>query len=100
MEVRDGSRYSQVQRQINLLDTFSWSVGAHQLKFGIDYRRINTSEAEQTGYGLFPSAFTELRAGTVSSILLSARDPFSVTVNNSSLFAQDTWKTTKSLMLT
>ena len=28
------------QRQWNVVDTFSLSIGAHQLKFGIDYRRL------------------------------------------------------------
>lgn len=100
MELRDGSLYSSVQRQINLLDTFSWAVGTHQLKFGIDYRRLHPSTAESTGYGLFPSAYSQVVAGTVDSVLLDAADPFSVKLNNYSLFAQDTWKAANRLTLT
>ncbi|HSY64889.1 MAG TPA: TonB-dependent receptor, partial [Terriglobales bacterium] len=100
MEVREGALYSNVQRQFNLVDTFAWAIGVHQLKFGIDYRRLTPTDKESTGYALFPSAYAELVAGTVDSVLLDAADPLSVTVDNYSLFAQDTWRTTNRLTLT
>jgi hypothetical protein len=100
MEVRQGTLYSNVQRQLNFVDTFSWVVGVHQLKFGIDYRRLTPTVLENTGYGLFPSGYSELVAGTVDTVLLDAGDPFSVKLNNYSLFAQDTWKVTHRLTLT
>jgi hypothetical protein len=98
-EVREGMNYSNVQRQFNLVDTFSWAVGVHQLKFGVDYRRLKPTALESTGYGVFP-AYTDLVAGTTGLILLDAEDPFSVKVNNFSLFAQDTWRVTNRLTLT
>jgi hypothetical protein len=98
-EVREGTNYFNVQRQLNFVDTFSWAVGVHQFKFGIDYRRLNPTVLESTGYAVFP-AYTDLVAGTTGSILLSAGDPFSVKVNNYSLFAQDTWRVTNHLTLT
>jgi hypothetical protein len=98
-EVREGTNYSNVQRQLNFVDTFSWAVGVHQFKFGIDYRRLNPTVLESTGYAVFP-AYTDLVAGTTGSILLGAGDPFSVKVNNYSLFAQDTWRVTNHLTLT
>ena len=100
MEVREGSLFSNVQRQLNLADTFTWAIGVHQLRFGIDYRRLTPTLTENTGYALFPSSYTEVVAGTVDSVLLSADDPLSVTVDNYSLFAQDTWRTTNRLTLT
>jgi len=100
MEVREGCLFSNVQRQLNLADTFTWAIGVHQLRFGIDYRRLTPTLTENTGYALFPSSYTEVVAGTVDSVLLSADDPLSVTVDNYSLFAQDTWRTTNRLTLT
>jgi hypothetical protein len=100
MEVREGALYSNVQRQFNLVDTFAWAIGVHQLKFGIDYRRLTPTDTESTGYALFPSSYAELVAGTVDTVLLSAADPLSLKMNNYSLFAQDTWRATNHLSLT
>jgi hypothetical protein len=97
MEVRQGRLYDDVEQQLNFVDTLSWVFGTHQFKFGIDYRRLTPTATEGGGYALFPSSFALLAAGTVDSALLSAGDPFSVSVNNYSLFAQDTWKTTSHL---
>ena len=98
-EVREGTNYSNVQRQLNFVDTFSWAVGVHQLKFGVDYRGLNPTSLEGTGYAFFPSGFSELVAGTSDLVLLKSYRPFSVIVNNYSLFAQDTWKVTNRLTL-
>jgi hypothetical protein len=100
MDVRAGTEYSNVQRQLNFVDTFSWAVGVHQLKFGIDYRRVNPTSLEGTGYSFFPSGYAELVAGTSDVVLLSSYRPFSVIVSNYSLFAQDTWRVTNRLTLT
>ncbi len=98
-EVSEGFNSSLAERQLNFVDTFSWAVGVHQLKFGGDYRRIHSEESLGTDYAVFP-AYTDLVAGTTGTILLSADDPFSVTVNNTSLFAQDTWRVTNHVTLT
>ena len=100
MDVRAGTEYSNVQRQLNFVDTFSWAVGVHQIKFGIDYRRVNPTSLEGTGYSFFPSGYAELVAGTSDVVLLSSYRPFSVIVSNYSLFAQDTWRVTNRLTLT
>ena len=100
MTVRQGTTYFNVQRQLNFVDTFSWAVGVHQFKFGMDYRRLSPTAEQSTGYGFFPSGYAELVAGTVSTILLSGSDPFSVKLNNYSLFAQDSWRARSRLTLT
>jgi hypothetical protein len=100
MTVRQGTTYFNVQRQLNFVDTFSWAVGVHQFKFGMDYRRLSPTAEQSTGYGFFPSGYAELVAGTVSTVLLDGYDPFSVKLNNYSLFAQDTWRATNRLTLT
>jgi TonB-dependent receptor-like protein len=100
MEVRDGTLYSNVQRQLNFVDTFSWAVGVHQFKFGIDYRRLQPTASGGGGPAFFPDTYAELVAGTVSTILLSRDNPLSLKLNNYSLFAQDTWKVTDHLTMT
>ena len=42
-EVRAGSLDVNTQRQLNFVDTFSWAIGTHQLKLGIDYRHLSPS---------------------------------------------------------
>jgi hypothetical protein len=100
MEVREGTFESNAQRQLDFVDTFSWAVGVHQLKFGIDYRRLSPTALEGNGYALFPSGYTDLVAGTTGTALLTSYRPFSVNLNNYSLFAQDTWRVTNRLTLT
>ena len=101
-DVGEGTYYSNVQRQLNFVDTFSWAVGVHQIKFGIDYRRVNPTSLEGagSGYTFFPSGYAELVAGTSDSIFLSSYRPFSVIMSNYSLFAQDAWRVTSHLTLT
>jgi hypothetical protein len=100
MDVREGHLYDNVERQLNFLDTFSWTVGAHQFKFGIDYRRLTPTALVETGYGIFPSGYTELVAGTLSGTLVDGGDPLALSVSNYSLFAQDTWRATNQLTMT
>ncbi len=96
---REGALYSNAQRQLNFVDTFSWAVGVHQLKFGIDYRRLSPRSTLGTGYAVFP-AYTDLVAGTTGEILLLAADPLLLRMNNYALFAQDAWKMKNHLTLT
>src|SRR5271170_1500218 len=100
MEVRAGALSVNTQRQLNFLDTFSWTVDTHQLKLGIDYRHLRPTNGESTGWAIFPEGFSSLVAGTADSALLSARDSFSVNIDNYSLYAQDTWKAGRRLTLT
>jgi len=100
MEVRERPQDLNVQRQLNFVDTFAWTVGVHQLKFGIDYRRMNPSVPADTGWAVFPADYTSIVAGTADVALLSAGNPLALKMSNYSLFAQDTWKTTSKLTLT
>ena len=61
MEVREGSLGGHTQRQLNFMDAFSWALGVHQFKIGIDYRRVTTSAANADGWGVFPRRSHRLR---------------------------------------
>jgi hypothetical protein len=99
MNVSEGFGYDDVLRQLNFVDTFSWAMGVHQFKFGVDYRRLNPTARSSTGYAIFPADYTQFVTGTVGSAISRADDPFSVSANNYSLFAQDTWRVTNRLTL-
>jgi hypothetical protein len=102
MDVRQGTDFANVQRQVNFVDTFDWTARAHQLKFGIDYRHLNPTSGQSLTYltGQETEGFEALTLGDVDSIAVFDMDPFSVNIDNYSLFAQDTWKTTSHLTLT
>ena len=100
MEVRVGTLDVNTQRQLNFVDNFSWTLGTHQLKTGIDYRHLRPTNGDSTGWAVFPSAFSSLVAGTADAILLDANDHLSVNMDNYSLYAQDTWKAGRRLTLT
>jgi hypothetical protein len=102
MDVRQGTEFSNIQRQLNFVDTFDWSAGAHQLKFGIDYRRLSPTSDGTLTYltGQETEPFQALVLGNVDIIAPYVQDRFSVNINNYSLFAQDTWKATYKLTLT
>jgi outer membrane receptor protein involved in Fe transport len=99
-EVRAGTLAANVERQLNFVDTFSWTVGVHQFKFGIDYRRINPTSGQSDGWFAIPSSYASIVAGTADIAFPSAKDPISISMNNYSLFGQDTWRATNYLTLT
>ncbi len=99
-EVRVGALSLNTQRQLNFVDSFSWTLGTHQLKTGIDYRHLRPTNGDSTGWSVFPASFGSLIAGTADFILLDANDHLTVNIDNYSLYAQDTWKASRSLTLT
>jgi outer membrane receptor protein involved in Fe transport len=100
MDVREGTIYHNIQRQLNFVDTFVWAVGVHLLKFGIDYRRLSPTSGASTNYIANASEFQELVLGNVDGFSTAEKSPYSVNISNYSLFAQDTWRMTNHLTLT
>jgi hypothetical protein len=95
-----GTGNDNLEHQYNVVDTFSWVKGAHQLKFGIDYRRISPVLGRAGGnfanLGFNISAqptllFAQIGTGGTESIAV---------FNNLSAYAQDTWNVTPRLTLT
>ena len=88
------------QRQLNLVDNFAKTKGTHQLKFGVDYRRLSPS------FGIdnyeIDIVFDDLPstvAGTPSFVddnISSGRAPL---FSNFSMYGQDTWKVSHRLTL-
>ena len=92
-----------IQRQINLVDTLSVTKKNHQLKFGVDYRRLNpildrARYSPSISFTSVTSAITTSRASSLS--IASFYGPVFPVFTNLSLFGQDTWKVTNRLTLT
>jgi hypothetical protein len=87
-----GAGNDNLERQINLIDTVSWVKGAHQLKFGVDYRRISPV-LNKAGGNVTVLVF---RISSQPTIFLAniavGSDENKVLFTNFSAFAQDTWK--------
>jgi outer membrane receptor protein involved in Fe transport len=89
------------QRQLNVVDNFSFSRGSHLLKFGADYRRLTPT------YGNWPykqivyfDGVAGALTGTASSGGVGAQESVELLFTNFSVYAQDTWKVGPRLSLT
>jgi len=97
-----GKQGDNLQQQINIGDNASRIIGAHQVKFGLDYRRLRPKT------GLVPyqveDAFLSLSnvlANTMpEAIIVSRTADVQLVFSNWSLFVQDTWKPARALAIT
>src|SRR5258706_11542020 len=95
-----GKNVQNSQRQYNIVHAVSFMTGTHQIKFGVDYRRIATLNSPRA-YDLFAYfAGAGVIGGHTALTTIDAQEDISVYYNNLSAFAQDTWKTTPRLTLT
>jgi len=97
--LRDGNSRNEL-RQWNIVDTFSILAGKHQLKFGVDYRRINspTDAASPFVVPLYLSAQSVLtnKAALVRVGVTSSASPI---FNEVSAYCQDEWHISPSVNL-
>lgn len=97
-----GQAGDDLQQQMNITDNLSRIIGAHQLKFGLDYRRLSPDA------GLVPyqvqyvfGSLSNVLANTVpTAYVVSRTADVQLLFSNWSLFAQDTWKATHTLAIT
>jgi hypothetical protein len=89
------------QRQFNVVDNLSLTVGSHRLKFGADYRWLApfTSPFAYLQSALFLD-MSDAVAGAPLATLIQAERGASLLAHNFSLYGQDTWKATSRLSLT
>lgn len=89
-----GSLADNRQHQINLTDNFSWMVNSHQLKFGVDFRRLNPEERyNEYQQAFFFDSFAALLANSATQVSVISRTPdVQLVTDNWSFFAQDTWR--------
>ena len=81
-----------VNRQWNLIDNFSLSLGRHQIKVGADYQRIRStldhSYAEIFAYFASPASILKNEPDTSEVVRFKSATPI---FNDTALFAQDEW---------
>ena len=100
-----GKEATDEQRQVNLVDNLSVTKGAHQLKFGVDYRWLSPF-SNPFAYRQFVefSGMTAAPGGALSgmaSIAASfAQQGNALLSQNFSFYGQDTWKITPRFTLT
>jgi len=89
------------QRQLNLIDNANWVSGTHQMKFGVDYRRLSPIyNPARYSLNYFTSVAAALTSSSPSTSVVFAQGPFNPIFLNLSLFVQDTWRITPRLELT
>jgi len=99
LSISGGDLSKNVQRQINLVDNFTWVKGAHQLKFGVDYRQLSpTAGVQDQQFVSFNSENGVMNAIT-GTVLITRRDAARLIYRNFSAYAQDTWKANRRLTL-
>jgi outer membrane receptor protein involved in Fe transport len=94
-----GEHTKNYQRQINVVDNISLVRGAHQFKFGIDYRRLSPTYGAQTQQGAFFNTKPVVTASTATFGVVQTYIPARLRYNNYSFYGQDTWKVTPRLTL-
>jgi hypothetical protein len=103
-----GTYVQNTQRQVNLVDHFSWALGKHEVKFGADWRRLTPiaspfNYGQQINYasllGTPIVAGSSVVSGLVSGIpdagIAQTQDKVTVLINDQSYYAEDTWRLTK-----
>lgn len=102
LRLLDGEFGNNLQQQLNVNDSFFGFLGAHQIKVGVDYRRIHSKA------GLFPYQ-AQYVFGSLANVLadklpqayvISRTADVQLVLSNWSLFAQDTWKAAGNLSVT
>jgi outer membrane receptor protein involved in Fe transport len=89
-------------KQLNFVDDLSLALGAHQLKFGGDYRAIffdNVPVKHQLEYAIL-SVQDFISTGQLYAFVTQTALPARILSQSASLYAQDSWKASRRLVLT
>jgi hypothetical protein len=98
--VQVGSALQTLQRQWNVLDSSTYLIRNHALKFGVDFRRL-TPDFKPRSYvvnAYFPSKAAVL-AGILPTLYVDAQIEAQPRFTNLSLYLEDTWKLSSHLTL-
>jgi hypothetical protein len=91
------SQPSGTQEQWNLADTVNFTVGQHQMKFGVDYRRLTPSATPPLAFVPYYYA-SEGAVNTNSAFTFAEANAHTYPLYlNFSAFAQDQWKISRRL---
>ncbi|MCZ2152815.1 MAG: TonB-dependent receptor, partial [Bryobacterales bacterium] len=92
--ISPGAFSHNTQNQVNVVDTTSWNVGAHSVKFGADFRRLAPSLGGRFfSNSLTVPSITQLVTGIVLSGTTSQIETYlQPRYHNISAFVQDAWR--------
>lgn len=92
------------QVQWNAVDNFSLTTGAHQVKFGFDFRQLYPDLPSPTyqQFGVFAGLEgpVGMLGGRTAAAIVTAFEGMRVGLHNFSFYAQDTWRPRQRLSLT
>lgn len=96
-----GPQGNNQQKQINLVDTVSIQKGSHVLKMGADFRRLAPvfGTPDYVQEPLFRDVPSASAGNSFLTLVFSGRSG-ALLLHNLGLYAQDTWRATRSLTLT
>jgi hypothetical protein len=86
------------QTQLNLVDTVSLVLGAHSVRFGVDYRRLMPYQVFPRGGFWFYDTYAQLQTNTGDAESFDYL-PYHGLYTNFSAYAQDEWRATNRLNL-
>lgn len=94
-----GKAVGNQQKQFNYVENLTLVSGKHEIKLGLDYRRLRPiQDASDVGISY---AFNANLTGALTSITVQAFAPVTdFLVHNLSSYAQDTWRVTRRVTLT
>lgn len=97
-----GKSNENLQRQLNFVDGFSLSSGAHNMKFGLDYRRLSplTSPVAYLQGDYFTDSPSASAGQLSGGALLESNKDAALLFHNIGVYAEDTWHTSSRLTLT
>jgi hypothetical protein len=96
-----GAFVRNLQRQVNLVDNFSFQKGTHDLKFGVDYRNLSPVYAPfRYGQLALFSNVPSAENGTLLASILESEMGATLLFRNLGAFMQDTWHVTPRLNAT
>ena len=90
-----------LQRQINIVDSLSLQKNSHMVKLGVDFRRLSPvygpyAYRQQAYFNDVPSA----ENGTLSFAILASNLNATLLFRNLGLYSQDTWRATSRVTVT
>jgi Carboxypeptidase regulatory-like domain/TonB dependent receptor len=97
-----GRLANNLQHQINITDSISRVIATHQLKFGLDYRRLRPEQGD-LAYDVqyvFGSLQAVLANSVPEAFIASRTADVQLIISNWSLFARDTWNVTRNVTIT
>jgi hypothetical protein len=100
-QVSAGKNASNTQEQLNFVDSFGWHLHTHDLKFGVDFRRLSPRTdpvryVQQVYFLDIPDA----EAGNVLESAVSSSQAAHLLFRNLGVFVQDSWRVSPRLTLT